>query len=77
MHTYIVFCDGISYPNDMILTPARLADETQLDYVIVLDKNILHIFDRSYFNLHKFDLYCENAIRFVTRIKNNTVVHVT
>ena len=77
MHTSIVFCDGISYPNEVILTPARPADETQLvDALIVLDKNVLHVFDRGYFNFKKFDTYCAEGIRFVTRIKTNTVVHV-
>lgn len=76
MHTSIVFCDGISYPNKMILTPARPADETQLDALIVVDKNALHVFDRGYFNFKKFDAYCDDGIRFVTRIKSNTVIHV-
>lgn len=76
MHTSIVFCDDISYPNDMILTPARPADETQLDSLIVPDKGVLHVFDRGYFNFAKFDYYCEKGIRFATRIKSNTVVNV-
>ncbi|WP_407272916.1 transposase [Radiobacillus sp. PE A8.2] len=68
MHTSLVFCDGESYPNDVIITPARPADETQLDAVIVQDKNALHVFDRGYFNFEKFDFYCAKGIRFVTRI---------
>lgn len=60
----------------MILTPARPADETQLDALIVPDENALHVFDRGYFNFKKFDTYCENGIRFVTRIKSNTIVTV-
>lgn len=76
MHTSIVFCDGESFPNEVILTPARPADETQLDALIVPDKNAIHIFDRGYFNFEKFDSYCAEGIRFVTRIKTNTVVHV-
>lgn len=76
MHTSITFCEGISYPNEVILTPARPADETQLDSLIILDKNVLHVFDRGYFNFKKFDTYCAEGIRFVTRIKTNTVVHV-
>jgi hypothetical protein len=76
MHTSVVFCDGEAYPNDMIITPARPADETQLDALIVPDKDALHVFDRGYFNFEKFDFYCAKGIRFVTRIKTNTVVHV-
>ncbi|WP_077299837.1 IS4 family transposase [Virgibacillus pantothenticus] len=76
MHTSIIFCDGISYPNKLILTPARPADEAQLDALIVPDKNVLHVFDRGYFNFTKFATYCANGIRFVTRIKTNTLVHI-
>jgi len=76
MNTSINFCDGVSYPNKMIPTPARPADETQLDALIVPDKDVLNVFDRGYFNFIKFDVYCDNGIRFVTRIKINTVVHV-
>ncbi len=76
MHTSVVFCNGETFPNDVIITPARPADETQLDALIVLDKNALHVFDRGYFNFEKFDFYCAIGIRFVTRIKTNTVVHV-
>ncbi|MFS0647596.1 IS4 family transposase [Siminovitchia sp. 179-K 8D1 HS] len=76
MHTSIVFCDGESYLNKLIVTPARPADETQLDALITEDKDALHVFDRGYYNFEKFDLYCRNGIRFVTRIKGNTIVHV-
>src|SRR5690625_1928419 len=76
MHTSIILCDDESYPNDMILTPARPADETQLDALIVPDGDALHVFDRGYFNFKKFDSYCENNIRFVTRIKSNIIVTV-
>src|SRR5690625_4814019 len=76
MHTSIILCDDDSYLNDIILTSARPADETQLDALIVPDENALHIFDRGYFNFKKFDLYCGKDIRFVTRIKSNTIVTV-
>lgn len=76
MHTSISFCDGISYPNKVNLSPARPADETQLDALIIADKKVLHVFDRGYFNFEKFEAYSKAGIRFVTRIKSNTVVHV-
>ncbi len=76
MHTSIVFCDGEVYPEKMIITPARPADETQMGALIVLDEDVLHIFDRGYFNFKKFDDYCSKNTRFITRIKSNTIVHV-
>lgn len=76
MHTSVVFCDGITYPNEVIITPARPADYTQLDALIVPDKDALHAFDRGYFDFDTFDSYCETGIRFATRIKVNTIVNV-
>lgn len=75
LHTSINFCGGISYPNEVITTPARPADVTQLD-TLIIDKNALHVFDRGYFDFFKFENYCANGIRFATRIKVNTVLHV-
>src|SRR5690606_3518979 len=54
MHTSIVFCEGESYLDKLIITPARPADETQLDALIVIDKDALHVFDRGYYNFEKF-----------------------
>lgn len=75
MHTSITFSDGIIYPNDVILTPARPADLTQLD-ALVVDKDAIHVFDRGYFDFDKFTKYCVENIRFVTRIKSNTIIHL-
>lgn len=75
LHTSIRFCDEGSYPNELILTPAKPADVTQLDTLIV-DKDALHVFDRGYFDFIKFEHYCADGFRFVTRIKANTIVHV-
>lgn len=76
MHTSINFCDGESYPDKVIVTPARPADLTQLDPLIVMKKDSLHVFDRGYYDFEKFDRFCEEGIRFVTRIKQKTNVHV-
>lgn len=76
MHTSLVFCDGEIYLENLIITPARPADETQMDSLVVQAKDVLHIYDRGYFNFKKFDDYCRKNIRFITRIKSNTIVHV-
>ncbi|MED1440088.1 IS4 family transposase [Aeribacillus composti] len=47
-----------------------------MDGLMVIEKDALHVFDRGYFDFHKFDEYCKNNIRFCTRIKENTIVHV-
>lgn len=76
LHTSITFCDGKIYPNDVRITPAKPADITQLDALIAKEKDVLHVFDRGYFDFDKFEHYCEHDILFATRIKSNTVVHV-
>jgi hypothetical protein len=76
LHTSVLLCDDALSLDQMILTPARPADETQLDELIVYAKDVLHVFDRGYFNFEKFDAYSAAGIKFATRIKNNTVVNV-
>ncbi|HHU20794.1 MAG TPA: IS4 family transposase [Bacilli bacterium] len=76
LHTSIRLCDDTVSLDQMILTPARPADETRLDELIVYTKDVLHVFDRGYFNFVKFDTYSKKGIRFATRIKSNTVVNI-
>lgn len=76
IHTRVVFCDGEVTPDKIIVTPARPADRTQLDALMVTEKDALHVFDRGYFDFQKFDDYCQNNIRFCTRIKENTIIQV-
>ncbi|MFC0274897.1 IS4 family transposase [Metabacillus herbersteinensis] len=76
IHTRVVFYDGEISPDKIIVTPARPADATQLDALMVIEMDALHVFDRGYFDFEKFDHYCKNNIRFCTRIKENTIIHV-
>lgn len=76
IHTRVVFYDGETSPDKIIITPAKPADVTQLDGLMVIDNDALHVFDRGYFDFKKFDEYCCNNIRFCTRIKDNTIIHV-
>lgn len=34
------------------------------------------MFDRAYIDYKKFDTYCENGIRFTSRLKENATVEV-
>ncbi|NOU88205.1 hypothetical protein GC102_20885 [Paenibacillus sp. LMG 31460] len=48
IHQRIIYCgDGI-YPDEAILTPAKPADKTQMDALVVTDSDALNIFDRGY-----------------------------
>jgi Transposase DDE domain/Domain of unknown function (DUF4372) len=76
MHTRVVYHDGVTYPDKLIITPARPGDLSQLDSLIVNEKGAMHVFDRGYFDFKRFDNYCAEGILFTTRIKENTIIRV-
>ena len=76
LHTRVVFYDDVTYLDDIIVTPARPADITQLDALLVNTHGTFHVFDRGYFDFKTFERLCSEGVRFATRIKENTVVHV-
>jgi hypothetical protein len=76
IHTRVVFYEGETALDKIIVTPARPADATQLDALMIIEKDAMHVFDRGYFNFEKFDEYCKHNVRFCTRIKENTTIHV-
>lgn len=55
---------------------AKPADKTQMDELIVQGHDALNVFDRGYVDYRKYDQYCRNGTRFVTRLKDNAVVTV-
>lgn len=63
-------------PDHAEITPAKPNDRTQMDNLVVEDQDAINIFDRGYIDYNKFDDYCENGIRFVTRLKANAVTTV-
>ena len=75
LHLRLKFHDEV-LPDDAIITPARPSDKTQMDNLVIEDKNALNVFDRAYVDYNKFDHYCEKGISFVTRLKKNAAVEV-
>jgi len=73
MHLRLSF-DGMALPDEVIITPAKTADKKKLDELIVVDLDVLNIFDRGYVDYRLFDEYCKKGIFFVTRLKDNAVV---
>lgn len=41
---------------------------------LVVAKDALNVFDRGYLDYKKFDSYCNNGTRFVSRLKSNAIV---
>lgn len=63
-------------PDEVVITPAKPADKTQMDALVVEEKDALNVFDRGYIDYKKFDNYCKKGIRFVTRLKGNAIIEV-
>lgn len=76
LHLRLVMCDQEVYPDKAIITPAKPADKTQMDNLVVVEKDALNVFDRGYLDYNKFDNYCATGIRFVSRLKQNALVEI-
>jgi hypothetical protein len=76
LHLRLRFSENGVAPAKAIVTPARPADKTQMDDLVVEEKDALNVFDRAYVDYKKFDNYCEKGIRFVTRLKENAIVNI-
>lgn len=74
LHTRIRLLDGNTLPDKAVMTVARKADRTQMDELVVEDKDAFNVFDRAYLDYEKFDYYCEQNIRFASRLKSNALV---
>lgn len=76
LHLRLSFHDGKSMPDKAVVTPAKQADKSQMEALIVEDPDALNVFDRGYVDYQLFDRYCANDIRFTTRLKSNAIVEV-
>ena len=76
VHLRLKFCDEITAPGQIVITPAKVADRRELDNLVVEDPDALHVFDRGYIDYKKFDQFCDEGIRFVTRLKDNAIVEI-
>ncbi len=74
IHLRIRVHDGGVIPDRMVMTPAKPADRTQMDALVVEEKDAINVFDRGYLDYKQFDYYCDNQILFVTRLKENAII---
>jgi hypothetical protein len=73
-HLRLRFSDEGSIPDDMVFTPAKRSDRSQMDQLVVDETGALNVFDRGYNDYKKFDEYSKNGILFVTRLKSNAII---
>lgn len=76
IHLTLKFHEQGVLPERITITPARPSDKSQMDALVVEEKDALNVFDRGYVDYKKFDEYCQNGIRFVTRLKDNAITEV-
>lgn len=76
LHLRLRFFEKGVIPEKAIITPAKPSDKTQMDALVVEEKGAINVFDRIYVDYKKFDSYCENNVRFVTRLKKNAIKHI-
>lgn len=74
LHLRLVFFDGLTYPDKAALTPARPSDRSQMDNLVLGEPMALNVFDRGYVDYRKFDEYCKDEVRFVTRLRENASI---
>ncbi len=77
IHLRLRVHEGGVIPDKMVMTPAKPADRTQMDALVVTyEKDAINVFDRGYLDYKQFDHYCKNQILFVTRLKGNAMIEV-
>lgn len=73
IHMCVAYQSEGTTPKDAVLQPAIHSDRSQMNE-LVLEPGALYIFDRGYLDYKAYDQYCEDGIRFLTRLKENAVV---
>lgn len=63
-------------PDAAVITQAKVADKTQMEELVVEEKDAFNVFDRAYVDYKKYDDYCENGIYFASRLKKSALVEV-
>ena len=76
IHVRLNFHEGHVFPDKAEITPAKPNDKSQMDALVVQEENALNVFDRAYVDYKTFDIYSDENIRFVTRLKDNAVIEV-
>jgi len=70
-----LFAQGV-LPDAAVITPAKVADKTKMDGLVVEEKGAFNVFDRAYVDYKKFDDYCAKGVLFASRLKKNALVEV-
>lgn len=70
MHTVYNLVKGI--PEEIIVSNAKESDKSKMEDLIT-EKYCIYVFDKGYYEYKSFDKYSNNAIFFITRLKDNAL----
>lgn len=76
LHLRVVVTKDATLPDQAVILPAKHADRTQMDQLVDIDSDAIHLFDRGYTDYQKYDQLCERGGRFITRLKKNAKIEV-
>ena len=76
LHLRVCFDYETTFPEQVSITPAKVADKKELNSLIVEDPDAIHVFDRGYVDYHLYSQYIERKVRFATRLKDNALIEV-
>ncbi|WP_130613799.1 IS4 family transposase [Cohnella abietis] len=76
LHLRFIHSDAASFPEKVVLTSGNVHERKYMGELVSADKEVLNIFDRGYVDYKKFDTYCNNGVRFVTRLRQSACMKV-
>ncbi len=76
LHQRVVITEEAVIPDKAVIKPAKHSDRSEMDALIEIDHDAVYLFDRGYNDYKQFDRYCQEGVRFVTRLKKNAIVEV-
>lgn len=71
LHLRVVVTKDVTLPDQAVILPATHADRTQMDALVDVDADAIHLFDRGYTDYRQYDKLCMQGTRFITRLKKN------
>src|SRR5699024_6960544 len=76
LHLRVVVTKDLTMPDKAVILPAKHADRTQMNELIDIDSDAIHLFDRGYNDYKQFDILCSENVPFITRIKKNAKIEI-
>ncbi|WP_391202786.1 IS4 family transposase [Psychrobacillus sp. L4] len=76
LHLRVVVTKDVTLPDQAVILPAKHADRTQMNKLVDIDSDAIHLFDRGYTDYQQYDVLCDRGIPFITRLKKNAKIEV-